>query len=210
MIDLVHRTVFVHVPKCGGQSVEAAFCAALGLDWDRHRHLLMLMKRPRGWHGRHGRLAHLRALDYLEGEYLPVALWAEFYTFAMVRNPYARLASAWRYLRPSGDFADFVAGLATDGLPRDGFLDPAISYLTDEYGGLLVKDVWRLEEMPARWPDLAARAGIEGTPLPHRNKAPGRDARPLRWTQTAIAQARDLYAEDFSRLGYDPEDAPPV
>lgn len=208
MIDLAHRTVFVHVPKCGGQSVEAAFCAAHGLDWERHRHLLMLMERPKGWPGRHGRLAHLRALDYLEGEYLPVALWAEFYTFAMVRNPYARLESAWRYLRPAPDFADFVADLAGKGLPKDGFLDPAIAYLTDEYGGLLVKEVWKLEDMPARWPELAARAGIPGTPLPHRNKAPAGERRPLVWTQAAVDAVRMLYAEDFSRLGYDPEAVP--
>lgn len=208
MIDLAHRTVFVHVPKCGGQSVEAAFCAAHGLDWHRHRHLLMLMKRPKGWHGRHGRLAHLRAAEYLEGGYLPVDLWAAFYTFALVRNPYARLASAWRYRRQALDFPEFVADLAGNGLPKDGFLDPALDYLTDDYGGLLVKAVWKLEDMPARWPELAAQAGIPGTPLPHLNRA-GEDAtRPLVWTPAAVETVRALYAGDFAAFGYDPQAAP--
>lgn len=206
MIDLVHRTVFVHVPKCGGQSIEAAFCDALGLDWHHHRYLLALMERPKSWPGRHGRLAHLRAEEYLSGRYMPVAQWAAFYTFGLVRNPYHRVESAWRYLDPVPDFPDFIAQLAGEGLPLRGFLDPALDYLADEYGGLLVNEVWKLEDMPARWPELAERAGIPGTPLPHLNK--GGDTQCAVWTPAAVDAVRAIYAKDFSAFGYDPEAAP--
>ena len=41
MISHPHRTVFVHIPKCGGQSIETAFLADLGLGWKSRAPLLM-------------------------------------------------------------------------------------------------------------------------------------------------------------------------
>src|SRR5699024_6832419 len=102
------------------QSIEEAFCADLGLDWNRHRHLLLLMPRPQGWNSRHPRLAHLRAAEYCGHDYLPPALWQRFYKFTVVRNPYRRVESAWRYLRHGLDFPDFVAQIAAGVLDLQG------------------------------------------------------------------------------------------
>lgn len=207
MISLAHRTVFVHVPKCGGQSVEAAFCAHLGLDWDRHRRLLLMMPRPQGWQGQHGRLAHLTAWEYVAHDYLPAALWDDFFTFGVVRNPFARMESAWRYLKPTHDFPDFVSGICEGRLSWDGFLNPASEYLSDPDGTPMTTAVYRLEELSARWPEIAARAGLGDTPLPHRNAEAAPRPR-LHWSDRMIEDMQDRYAEDFHRYGYDP-DTPP-
>lgn len=201
MISLVHQTVFVHIPKCGGQSVEEAFCADLGLDWNLHRHLLLLMHRPQGWPSIHPRLAHLRAAEYRDLDYMPHALWQRFYKFSVVRNPYRRVESAWRYLRHGLDFPEFVKQVTMGELTLQGFLDPAMDYLTDQQGVILVDDIWKLEELATAWPKLAHRAGIADQPLGHRNASRGK--RP-QWTQKAVNQVRRFYAEDFSRLSYDP------
>src|SRR5699024_2042499 len=95
--------------------------------------------------------------------------------------------SAWRYLRHGLDFPDFVAQIAAGVLDLQGFLDPAMDYLTDHDGMILVDDIWKLEELADSWPALARRAGIAGQPLGHRNA--GRGRRPD-WTHDAVDQVR--------------------
>ena len=99
--------LFVHVPKCGGSSVEAQ----LGID-----------------HG-HRSAVYFRAAD--------PALFARAWKFSIVRNPYDRLVSAFHYLKnhtrserdrawaaealgEAADFAGFVRRLAEPGLQRPG------------------------------------------------------------------------------------------
>lgn len=205
MISLAHRTVFVHVPKCGGQSVELAFLRDLGLTW-KTRRLLMLATRPQGWGGTNPRLAHLKATEYVRFDYLTSEMWSEFFTFAIVRNPFARVASAYHYLETKeASLERFAASLARG--RRSGFMDPAWSYVSDGNGDQLVSAWYRLEELKSRWPEIAARSGLADTGLPHRN-ATGRKKPGAVWTDGAIRAVRQVYAEDFARFGY-ADDAPP-
>ena len=109
MISIHHKTIFVHIPKCAGQSIEAAFCADLGLDWDDHRHLLGCMQRPRSWdEALPNSLAHLTAHDYVEKAFCPPEMFEAYFKFAVVRDPVERLVSIWRYRKVALEFSEFV------------------------------------------------------------------------------------------------------
>lgn len=62
MISHEHKTVFIHVPKVAGQSVELAFLRQLGMTWEE-RAPLVLRHNPDPAKGPE-RLAHLLAREY--------------------------------------------------------------------------------------------------------------------------------------------------
>ena len=200
MISLAHRTVFVHVPKCGGQSVELAFLQHLGLTWKTRRPLL-LAKRPKAWAGKSPQLAHLKAQEYIAGGYLPQKLWSELFSFAIVRNPFARVESAFHYLDPkAGSLEEFAVSLAQR--RRQGFMDPAWDYVSNTDGEMLVSAWYRLEEIARGWPEITERANLPGVALPHRNSTATKK-RTAVWTPAALQAVREVYADDFLRFGYD-------
>ena len=59
MISIKHKTIFIHIPKCAGQSIEYLFLKDLGINWDQRINLLLRSKKfnERGPE----RLAHLYA-----------------------------------------------------------------------------------------------------------------------------------------------------
>ncbi|MHC4834135.1 MAG: sulfotransferase family 2 domain-containing protein [Planctomycetota bacterium] len=214
MISHHHRTVFIHIPKCGGQSVEQAFLEDLGLDWARRAPLLL---RPNDHPGLGPPyLAHLLARDYVGYRYLTEAQFDEYFKFAVVRCPYARYVSLYnyteyrwgrrrfvdRFLR--GQFAGDGAG-AGRGWPRRRdlhyFVRPQSDFLEDEEGRRIVDCVIRLERLSDEFEDARRRSGLRA-PLRHRNASTRRmtvdDLQPFE--REAV---REIYARDFERLGYD-------
>lgn len=209
MISLAHRTVYVHIPKCGGQSVEEAFCADLGLDWAKHRRLLMMFSKPandKSWKGRTNRLAHLTAHEYIRHEYLPRTLWNEYFTFATVRNPFKLLESRYFFTesKKHPEFSAFVLDFISTQSNNFRFR-PQTSYLEAPSGKGLVKRVYALEGIGDTWGDIRERAGVSAD-LPHRNKS---QRSPVVWTEEARDVVRKVYAKDFERLGFSLEDGTP-
>ena len=45
MISKAHKTIFVHIPKVAGQSIETMFLNDLNLKWDERSKLLLRKKR---------------------------------------------------------------------------------------------------------------------------------------------------------------------
>ena len=199
MISLVHKTVFIHIPKCAGQSIEAAFCEDLGLKWGKHRYLLGCMERPPSWRDDlPKRLAHLSAHEIIERRLLPPKLFRAFYSFAVVRDPVARAVSMWRFLESELGFEEFVSNeLGPKAAAGHYFHRPQKDFLCapgcDE---LLVDQVIPFSRLSAEWPGVMRRAGLSA-PLGHRNRAPGNRASP-RVTARAEARIREMYAADYA------------
>lgn len=172
MISTSHRALFVHIPKCGGQSVEQFFLKALGLTWEQ-RYRLQLRPNDDPAKGP-PRLAHMTAAEYVELGYVSAAEFARLYKFAFVRNPWARLVSEYRY-QPFHvhryDFRTFVLRR----FPRPGWSDayrhvmPQVDYLTDRDGRLLVDFVGKLENFTADFATICSALKFPPAPPPHRN-----------------------------------------
>ncbi len=209
MISLAHRTVFVHIPKCGGQSIEDAFCRDLGLSWHDHRALLLMHERPTAprWKGSVPRLAHLPASEYVTEGYLPKALWKSFFTFATVRNPFARLESQFFYRgkRDTSDFEEFITSVVPSRIDNMMYRRQ-MRFLTAPPNGVIVEKVFRLEDLDTAWDEIQERSGVTQD-LPHRNKS---TREPLEWTDAMRDLVRKTYASDFARLGYDAETGAPL
>lgn len=219
MISHVHRTVFIHVPKTAGQSFELVFLQDLGLTWRDRGPLLMTFNDNE----RVGppRLAHLTAEEYVRHHYLSADLFASYFTFSVVRNPWDRALSMYRFQaghRPSStlSFPDFVKNRLGGRMWRKRYwwVRPQAEYLFDDADRPLVDFVGRFEDLDDAYATVRPRAGLASEHLPLANEAGGRGgeavvapSRPRepfadRYDDRTAAVVASLYERDIALFGY--------
>ncbi|MCK6370200.1 MAG: sulfotransferase family protein [Gammaproteobacteria bacterium] len=205
MISHRYRTIFVHVPKTAGQSIELVFVQKSGLTWETRAPLLM-RENPDPVRGPR-RLAHLKAAEYIDLGYIAPIDYADYFKFAVVRNPWDRLVSAYKFLvGPAGiDFRDFVFnGYPVPGQPevRRRF-EPQWEFVCDSGKNLIVDEVVRFENLEAGIEPIFQRIFGERVPLPRRNvSAERRDYREYFDAETR-EHVRACYRDDIELFGYD-------
>lgn len=210
-----HKTIFIHIPKTGGTSIEAV----LGMHGDRKD--VGVVPYPdqvadrQHFYGR--QLQHMTATA-LRAELNDEAVFSSYFKFALVRNPWDRLVStcAWAgrkwargQLLDRGEFDAFVrkthaafaaAGCASHPTPLHPHIIPQVAYLFDEAGQLCVDFVGRTERLERDWQVIRARLGVEAD-LPTRMQSVHRPYR-----EYYDAATRDLvaaiYARDIEAFGY--------
>jgi len=213
MISHKHKTIFVHVPKCGGQSVETAFLNDEGLTWKERAPLLL--KRNDDPKLGPTRLAHLYASEYVSCGHISQETFSDYFKFAVVRHPMDRILSSMNYRgirrktegsnKGFGSVEEYLSKLMT----KEDFGDarrhasPQAKYLTDPKTGDSVMDkIVKLENLSEEF--LALSQDIFGTPveLPWINSSDKKE-----WTKDTISASdieyiKDLYKEDYELLGY--------
>ena len=209
MVSHQHRTVFVHVPKTGGQSIETLFLGLLGLDWESRDRVLMRPNRD----ARLGppRLAHLSAAEYVRLGHLPAELFDAYFVFSFVRDPWDRAASFYAYLgqKDGLTLSEYVCGPLRRAVESDDwFFRPQIDFLRDD-GAMSVDFLGRFERFQADFDRVCGFLGLPAMPLPRVNASASRQAaadEPGRWTWTreAIDRVARLYAADVEALSYAP------
>jgi hypothetical protein len=95
MISHSHKVIFIHVPKCAGQSIETIFLKDLGLTWE-FRAPLLLRPKSREELGPE-RLAHLFANEYVKFGYIEASKFNDYFKFAIIRDPIDRILSELNY-----------------------------------------------------------------------------------------------------------------
>lgn len=186
MLSHHHRTIFVHIPKCAGQSVEMAFLNDVGLTWET-RAPLLLRPNDRPELGPQ-RLAHLIAADYVRCGYIPQELFDSYFRFAIVRNPWSRAVSLYKHLDQNMPFREFVSDWLPEQFARSEwkgdfwFLRPQTDFVIKD-GRMMVQEVLRLEQLADDFGRVAAASKLS-SPLPHVNRSSERVPR----------QPRSLYS----------------
>lgn len=135
---------------------------------------------------------------------------AAFFTFTLVRNPWDRAVSYYRWLRVQGfahpavglakshDFKGFLAHPQTQAAFR---MWPYGAYMRDARGAERASAFVRLERFEEDAAPLFAHLGFR-TALPRVNESDrGRDWRP-HYDDDSAALLADLCAEDIARFGY--------
>ncbi len=200
MISLVHKVIFIHIPKCAGQSVEETFLNDLQLSWDDHRYLFGCFEKPTSWTKNiPGRIAHLTAKEILDFKFLPIEIFNSFYKFSIVRDPVQRLVSSWNYLVPEESFDDWVASKVLSGHKENNyFFKDQTDYLFDENNKLLVDDIIPFKTLGSSKHHFYNY--LENvSALCHRNASKKRD---IFISQETTKLIKDLYKKDYKYLDF--------
>ena len=161
---LIHnmKVIFVHVPKTAGQSIEHAFLHRLGESWETRQAYLLRSNDDQAVGP--PRLAHLTASEYRDLGHVSQAQFDSYFKFGFVRNPWARLASEYRFRR-SRIGTSFRNWLLRD-FPQPGFDDmwrhvmPQSTYLFDADGRIVVDFIGRFETLEQDYRTVAERLDI--------------------------------------------------
>lgn len=230
MLSHHHKTIFVHIPKCAGQSIEMAFLSDLGLAWETRAPLLLRSNDQPDLGPQ--RLAHLTAADYVRCRHIPQDMFDSYFRFAVIRDPWSRAVSQYKHLNLNMPFQQFVA----DWLPQEferrewsgqyWFVRPQAEFLMQD-GEILVNEVVRLEELAEGFDRIARSCGLK-TALPHVNRSserkpqrprtitrrlraalePDRRDRHENWAEfyddKTVEQVGYLYAADVEAFSYEP------
>lgn len=229
VINHTHGFVFVHIPKNGGTSVTTAVSSlSTWRDLELGGTVLGQATEPE-FRRRFGLAKHspLREIEAVVG----ADLLSRYRTFAVARDPLARVASTWSFLRRWKDWQTlprlrphveafqrletleaFVRSEFFQTPGPDRILLPQTEWLVREPGGPIAVDaVLRIDHLDEELPRFLRDAGVppalvDAMALPRDNAAP-EPADP----DALSPAARDLvvarYRRDFELLGYDPDRA---
>ena len=201
MINHALRCIFVHIPKTAGNSVNRA----LGIDWQDHKDLA-------------------RYAAELSPE-----VFARYYKFAIVRNPWERIFSDYNFQRKksrqgaaklfvrteSGERRHFRAWLEAALAEPDHYLpatwggevssgihrwSPQVDWITVN-GRITVDAILRMENLPDDFYEVCTALGLPPIRLPHRNR---RFHWPYSWYYDGDSRrlVADYYRRDIDTFGY--------
>lgn len=212
MISHPHRTVFVHIPKTGGQSVESVFLNDLGLKW-RDRALLGLRRNGDCAAGPE-RLAHLYGDEYVRLGHMAAQEFQDYTRFTVVRHPYDRVISEYRYRLKAQtkrgtigavlSFDDFLCrDVSDDHRDLSRHMQTQARYVQDGQGGCLIEHILRFETLAQDIAPLFVQVFGGPRALPHANRSDpviafGRDD----LTAAQKTLLADRYRVDFEMFGY--------
>jgi hypothetical protein len=214
MISHPRATVFVHIPKTGGQSIETVFLRDLGLGW-RDRDALLLRHNADPAVGPE-KLAHLYADEYVRLGHMQAAQFDAYTKFAVVRHPYDRAVSEYRYRLAArarrsarGQALSFDAFMTRhygdDYTDLSRHMAPQVRYVHDQNGVCLVDHVLRFETLSQDIAPLIERIFGEERRLPVRNRT--KAVTGFGVDHLTCAQKDALFTRfeaDFSAFGYLP------
>jgi len=198
MICHHYKTVFVHVPKTAGQSVEQVFLELLDLTW-KTRAPLLLRKNTVPELGP-PRLAHLTAEQYVRYKYMTQEQFDSYFKFAFVRNPWDRMVSCYKYMGMPDNlgFKQYLTGKfqTKEWKNMYWFTRPQSEFLYDEGGQLMVDFVGRFENLQADFNEACERIGIGAVELPCVNRSEQKPAK----STSALSQAKKLFSPSDSAV----------
>lgn len=224
IVNHTHKFIFVHVPKSAGTSVTELFS-----QYSSYRDLEVggtalgevLQNEFKRRYGltKHATAGEIRAI-------VGAPLWDAYYSFGIVRNPYARAQSTfhfmkrWRgnkemdrlkFIENMPDFRTFALSPKLQRKQYHRLLWSQTQWLCDETGKLLVRQVGHLESLDADLQQI--QRAIPGLPerpkqtlaAPKRNKSEADDEalHQLLRDEPEVEQALfEAYRDDFETFGY--------
>ena len=211
MISIKHKIIFIHIPKCAGQSIENIFLVDLGLNWQQ-RHPLLL--RPRkGKEKGPERLAHLYAEEYFKFGYIPKEKYDKFFKFSIIRNPVDRILSEINYQRIPKKNSNNINGIESveeyisKVIKLNKFSDlqrhisPQVKFLHDsETNKLLVDKVILFDELNHEVPKILQKKLKVFLEVPKINSSKNKLWVKEELTPRDISFLYDFYESDFKFL----------
>jgi hypothetical protein len=203
MISHQYKCIFVHIPKCGGTSIE-------NVIWPEPRKtedLWMGFTRPFYNKYQTGGLQHLFAIHIREefGE----KIFNEYFKFTIVRNPWDKAVSQYFYMRHRPDLRKFLGMEENASFPHYLRLitkinhvqwDPQHKFITDDTGTILVDYTGRLENMAQDTRAIFDRIGIRQE-IEHVNATSHRHYSHY-YDDESMSRVGEMYARDIELFNY--------
>ena len=184
------KIIFIHVPKAAGTSVANALYGKT--------------------------LGHFKAKMIME---LYPKEFSEFFTFAIVRNPYSRVISAYKFVKQGGteymgvakksvyksklfsSFDIFVKEWLSkvDLSNEDYVFQPQYLFTHDEYDRLLVDKIWQMEGLDLFQKEFSEETGIQLN-IKHLNRSKKSE---IELNDELKQIIYEVYKKDFELFGYE-------
>ena len=133
-------------------------------------------------------------------------VWSKALKWAVVRNPYDRAVSAWRYLealrmRP---LEEVLADPPTkeEALHEYNHFARPYSSMLNVSGVIGVDEVLKFESLDVELPELFDRIGVPFAGLAHVNQTPGAKPKGSAISDLARQKIQQMFADDFESFGY--------
>jgi hypothetical protein len=211
------KFIFVHIPKCAGTTLSqelgrfTSYCD-LELGGTAFGEKLAPLYKERFGLRKHSTASEIVAL-------VGQKYWGACFTFAFVRDPFARAYSVYKFLRQwkrwegrseiqaLPDFRAFVASSFFEGDGPDRIMKPQCYWVQDSAGDLLTDFVGRVEQLEADLGHVLARLGLERSPEPLATR--NRTAHSVQWIAAysdpdTVQRVARKYQADFETFGYEP------
>lgn len=196
--------IFVKTPKTGSTSIQHLL--------HKHRSWLFmneLMNKP-GFDLRREKLSNniigvgaYKSRIQFQEEYPDI--WEQAYKFSVVRNPYSKALSSWRYC-PSTKDKSLVEALSNPPKEEENFHDylhftMTQTSLLSKDGKIYVDELLRYENLNDQWRNFCDKHEIAAGDLPTLNKSTRKKAK-KELTSEEIRLINELFTEDFHTFGY--------
>lgn len=200
-----HHFIFAAIPKTGTHSVRQALRQHLGSEDIEQVGLFVKKRFPYESLARirHGHLSLAQVRPYLGEE-----LFASYFKFAFVRNPFDRFVSYCAFMtRADGAFAVRPRMVMEHMLFREPpdthiLFQPQYTVLVDAAGRLLADEIGRVENMQQHYDKICARIGIPSCTLEQINSSNHGDYRQY-YTPRLVDAVANRYARDLELFGYE-------
>ncbi|MCT8340065.1 sulfotransferase family protein [Flavobacteriaceae bacterium TK19130] len=214
MISHKHKSIFIHISKCAGTSVENAFGVPKKMTPPNYDMLY-------GWSEKHSlHLQHATPEQLLSKKLITEAQWSDYFTFIIVRNPYSRAYSDYHWVMANsgvyGSFKDFIMAKG----PFKALLTQRnINYMGDHLwsqydyfhiqGKRISYDrVIRLESLATEAPNLAETIGLPKNTFSKKANVASKKLShySIFYTEKRKRLVEKYYKKDLDFLGYQFED----
>jgi hypothetical protein len=204
MISHKHKCIFIHIPRCGGSSIE-------DIIWPKRRTVAELWM---GFTSRYHNKYQTGGLQHLFGKHIEIEvghkLFAEYFKFSFIRNPWDRAVSQFHFMKKRPDLREFIGLSLSDSFKK--YLDlihekthvqweQQHKFILDAQGKPIVDFLGRFENYKQDVKFVLRKLGLNRKTIPHSNPT---DHRPYYeyYDNEAVEMVHSLYERDIALFGY--------